>query len=58
MASVAYGAAAQGLAGITMDILPESQPADHNTPGMLTLGALPAFLKRISQIDSCAKTKI
>ena len=55
MASVAYGAAALGLAGIIMDILPDVQSVDSNAPGMLTMGALPFFLEHILKIDRCAK---
>lgn len=55
MASVAYGAAALGLAGIIMDILPDRIPDNPTAPGMLTLGALPSFLEHILKIDHCAK---
>lgn len=55
MASVAYGAAAQGLAGMTLDLLSRSSSTDPSAPGMLSLGALPAFLERITRIDRCAK---
>ena len=58
MSSVAFGAAALGLAGIIMDILPNEKLSDFRAHGMLTLGALPGFLKHIYEIDYYAKAVV